>query len=302
MTLLTKYRNGNATVELYDDGTRVITTPDPSFNFEFPLNIDIRVSTKCSFGRNPKTGKGICDFCHESATIDGKECDYKELKYTLDELPEGIELAIGCNNLTEDLEDFLMWCGHRGFISNVTVNQGHLKRDYEGLMLLITAGHIKGLGISYRSELKWDVPEEFLKYENTVFHVIAGIDDFEDVLKLKDKGVKKILVLGEKDFGFNEGKVDLKSESHKQWFWWVAKLFTEFDTVSFDNLALEQLKVKRFLTPEQWEEFNQGENSFYINAVDKYFAPSSRDSNITTWDNISIREYFNYVKTLKNGM
>ena len=295
MALIAKYQNGNATVELSDDGTRVITSPDSSFEFEYPLNLDIRVSTKCSFGRNPKIGSGVCNFCHESAITNGVECDYEELKHTLDELPEGIELAIGCNNLTDDLEGFITWCGHRGFIANVTVNQGHLHKFKEGLDSLITNGHIKGLGISYRSEFEFSIPQYFLNYENTVFHVIAGIDKFEDVLSLKDKGVKKILILGEKDFGFNEGKVDLDGVTHREWYWWVSKLFTEFDTVSFDNLALEQLDVKRFFTPIQWETFNQGEYSFYINAVDKYFAPSSRSNDITTWTNISIREYFKHL-------
>ena len=302
MTLIAKYRNGNATVELHDDGTRVITSPAPSFDFEYPLNLDIRVSTRCSFGRNPKTGKGMCDFCHESATTDGKECDYEELKHTLDELPKGIELAIGCNRMTEDLMDFIFWCGHRGFIVNLTVNQGHLIAFYEQLDHAITNDFIKGLGISYRSEMKWDVPDYFLNYENTVFHVIVGIDDFEDVLKLKERGVKKLLILGEKDFGFNEGKVDLTTQSHKEWFWWVSKLFTEFDVVSFDNLALEQLKVRRFFGDDQWDKFNQGEYSFYINAVHKTFAPSSRSDKIIGWNNISIREYFKYIKEQKNGM
>jgi len=295
MTLIVKYRNGNATVELHNDGTRVITSPDPSFEFEYPLNLDIRVSTRCLFGRNPKTGTGVCEFCHESATTDGTECDYEELKATLDELPKGIELAIGCNDLTEGLEDFITWCGHRGFIVNLTVNQGHLMRYYEGLDSLITNGFIKGLGISYRSELKWNIPDHFLNYENTVFHVITGIDNFDDVMSLKDKGVKKILILGEKDFGFNEGKVDLDSAAHREWFWWVSKLFTEFDVVSFDNLSLEQLKVRRFFSDEQWDRFNQGEYSFYINAVDKTFAPSSRSKDIITWNNISIREYFKHL-------
>jgi len=296
MSILTKYRNGNATVELHEDGTRVITSPDPSFNFDYPLNLDIRVSTRCMFGRNPKTRSGVCDFCHESATTDGIECDYNELKETLNELPQGIELAIGCNDLTEGLEDFITWCGHRGFIANVTVNQGHIKRYYEGLDSLVTRGFIKGLGISYRSELKWDVPEYFLNYKNTVFHVIAGIDNFNDVLFLKEKGVKKILVLGEKDFGFNEGQVNLDSQCHMEWYWWIAKLFTEFEVVSFDNLALEQLKMRRFFTDEHWEKFNQGEHSFYINAVDKTFAPSSRSGDTITWKNLTIKEYFNHLK------
>lgn len=302
MSLITKYRNGNATVELHDDGTRVIETPDPSFDFEYPLNLDIRVSTRCSFGRNPKTGKGVCDFCHESATTDGLECDFEELKATLDELPKGIELAIGCNDLTEGLEEFVTWCGHRGFIVNLTVNQGHLRGYYERLDSLITQGFIKGLGISYRSDFKWDVPDYFLNYENTVFHVITGIDGINDVLLLKERGVKKILILGEKDFGFNEGKVNLTSQSHKEWFWWISKLFAEFDVVSFDNLAMEQLNIRRFFSDVQWDRFNQGEYSFYINAVDKTFAPSSRSNEKITWNNISIREYFKYIKEQKNGM
>jgi hypothetical protein len=65
--------------------------------------------------------------------------------------------------------------------------------------------------------------------------------------------------------------------------------------VSFDNLALEQLKINRFLLPEQWEEFNQGEHSFYINAVDEYFAPSSRSNEKTDWTNITISEYFKII-------
>ena len=295
MRTIVKYENGNATVELFDDGTRVITSPDSSFEFEYPLNLDIRVSTKCSFGRNPKTQEGICDFCHESAKTDGVECDYKELMSTLEELPEGIELAIGSNEFTAGLYEFILWCGLQGYIVNLTVNQGHLKRDLEGLKMITEQGFVKGLGISYRSELKWDIPEYFLNYENTVFHVITGIDLINDVKSLSERGVKKILVLGEKDFGFNEGNVDLDRKEHKEWFWWISKLFDIFDTVSFDNLALEQLDMRRFFSQEQWDEFNQGEYSFYINAVEKYFAPSSRSSDITTWTNISIREYFKHL-------
>jgi hypothetical protein len=292
MRTIVKYENGNATVELFDDGTRVITSPDSSFDFEYPLNLDIRVSTKCSFGRNPKSGKGTCDFCHESAMTNGVECDYKELMSTLEELPEGIELAIGCNEFTPDLYEFILWCGLQGYIVNLTVNQGHLKRDLEGLKMITEQGFVKGLGVSYRSELKWDIPEYILNYKNTVFHVITGIDLVNDVKSLSERGVRKILVLGEKDFGFNEGNVDLLRREHREWFWWISKLFDVFDTVSFDNLALEQLNIKRFFTDEKWEEFNQGEYSFYINAVEKYFAPSSRSSEILTWTNISIREYF----------
>jgi hypothetical protein len=285
------YNNGNALVKLYEDGTRVIQYED-TLQLDYPLNIDIRASTACSFGLNPKTGEAFCTFCHESATTDGTECDYKSLQEKLIGLPKGIELAIGANQITVELCGFLHWCKSQDYIVNLTINQGHIKRDETTIKSLIEMNLIKGLGISYRSSLNWRIPQFVLDYEHTVIHVIAGIDSIEDVLLLKDKGVKKVLVLGEKNFGFNEGKVDLTTRSHREWYWWIAKLFSTFDIVSFDNLALEQLNIKRFFSDESWEVFNQGEHSFYINAVDKYFAPSSRSNLKTDWNSLTIKEYF----------
>jgi hypothetical protein len=286
-----QYQNGNSTIELSNDGTRVITFED-TLQLEYPLNIDIRVSTKCAFGFNPKTGKAVCDFCHESARTDGNECDYQSLQNKLIGLPKGIELAVGANQLTQGLYDFINWCDGNGYVVNLTLNQGHIKRDQEMVKKCYSTGIIKGLGISYRSSLKWDIPQFVLDNPNTVFHVIAGIDDVNEVLSLKDKGVKKILVLGEKNFGFNEGKVDLTTKKHKEWLWFISKLFHTFDVTSFDNLGLEQLRIKRFFNNEMWDEFNQGEHSFYINAVDNYFAPSSRSNNKTNWNEVSIEDYF----------
>lgn len=286
-----KYKNGNAIVTIESDGTRVIEYED-TLSLDYPLNIDIRVSTQCAFGLNPKTGKSFCNFCHESATTDGVECDYEQLKAKLSDLPEGIELAIGANNITDDLEDFLYWANTKNYISNVTINQGHLQRDLHRLNTLINHRVIKGLGISYRKDLKWNVPKDLLTYKNTVFHVIAGIDSIEDVMSLKERGVSKILVLGEKDFGFNLGKVDLTKRTHREWFWWIGKLFSMFEVVSFDNLALEQLRLKRFFNDNHWNVFNQGEHSFYINAVDGYFAPSSRSNKKTDWNQFTVKEYF----------
>lgn len=279
------YKNGNAIIEILETGSRTITYEEPIL-LDYPLNIDIRISTSCSFAET------LCkDFCHESAVKYGKDCDYEALKSKLDGLPQGIELAIGCNQYTSSLDNFLDWCLTKGYICNLTINQGHLNRDALILERAIINNRVKGLGVSYRSELKWNVPEFVLNYSNTVFHCIVGIDKFSEVLALKDKGVRKILLLGEKDFGFNVGKVDLSSQTHKEWFWWVKKLFSEFEVVSFDNLALEQLKIKRFLNDEDWQTFYNGEYSFYIDAVNQTFSPSSRSNNKVNWD-IPIKSYF----------
>jgi len=293
--LIANYKNGNADVSLYSDGSRIIEYDD-ILKLDMCLNIDIRVSTKCAFGAKADGTPGFCGFCHESALQNGKECDYEELKNKLLDLPKGIELAIGANELTYGLFMFIKWCDANGYIPNLTINQGHIRRDIDRLSILINVGYIKGLGISYRSGLKWDVPSELLAYENTVFHVIAGIDTFAEVEELAAKGVKKILILGYKTFGYGVNyfnfNTDDVSKNIKQWIWWVHKLFNKFDVVSFDNLALEQLKINRFFTNENWSIFNNGEHSFYINAVDGYFAPSSRSNEKTDWNKKNIFEYF----------
>ena len=289
--IITKYNNGNALISIFEDGSREIEYND-TLNLEYPLNIDIRVSSKCVFGLNPKTNKAFCSFCHESATTDGQECNYKELQEKLSDLPKGIELAIGANELTDELWDFLYWAKLQGYICNLTINQGHIKRDLHKICSTIDHDLIKGLGISYRSKLKFDIPETILNYPNTVIHVISGIDTYQEVENLANLGVKKILILGEKDFGFNKGNVNLTTINHKHWYWYVHSLFNKFEVVSFDNLAIEQLNIKRFFTQENWEIFNQGEHSFYINAVNKTFSPSSRSSDIISWNNLTIKDYF----------
>ena len=70
--IIAQYKNGNADVTIMSNGTREIEYEDELF-LDYPLNIDIRTSSRCSFGLNPKTGKAFCDFCHESATTDGSE-------------------------------------------------------------------------------------------------------------------------------------------------------------------------------------------------------------------------------------
>lgn len=292
MKNISKYENGNALISIFDDGTRYIEFEN-SLNLDYPLNIDIRISTQCSFGQKPDGSPGFCTFCHESAKVNGIECNYEKLKEKLNDLPQGIELAIGCNNMTVGLKNFIIWCSfNKKYICNVTINQGHISKNWGLIEVLINQGYIKGLGISYRSSLKWNVPQSILDYQNTVFHVIAGIDDIDDIKELYNKGVNKILILGEKDFGYNSGKVDLNSRKHKEWRWFLPDLFKLFEVVSFDNLALEQLKPERFLTRKDFEIFNQGEYSMYINAVEGYYSPSSRSNHRMYWNKISIKEFF----------
>ena len=291
-----KYTNGNASVWLdLRDGTRIIEYPDNEpLTLETPLNIDIRVSTQCPYGYNTVTQKSTCVFCHESAIVNGQECHYGVLQQVLIDanLPRGTEIALGVNEVTRDLIQFVKNLWKLGLVVNITMNERYiLQYGDTGLKQMLP--YVFGLGISYRSlQGCLSLPDWIAEYPHTVIHVINGIDDFDDV---KELGIKyrKLLVLGEKDFGFNRGKVNLNTEQHKQWKSNIMQLTKIFDIVSFDNLGLQQLEIRGKITDEEYKSFYQGEHSMYINAVEQYFAPSSRTrNNIKRFDETDLRSYF----------
>lgn len=291
-----KYRNGNAVVTLdLRDGTRIIEYPDNEpLTLQTPLNIDIRVSTQCPYGYNVETQKSTCAFCHESALVDGQECHYGILQQVLMDakLPRGTEIALGVNQVTDDLIQFVKNLWKLGLVVNITMNERYIL-EFGDTRLKDMLPYVFGLGISYRSlQGCLSLPDWIAEYPHTVIHVINGIDDFDDV---KELGVKyhKLLVLGEKDFGFNRGKVDLSTKEHQQWKANIMQLTEIFDIVSFDNLGLQQLEIRGKITDEEFKSFYQGEHSMYINAVEQYFAPSSRTRNgIERFNVTDLRSYF----------
>lgn len=293
-----KYRNGNASVWLdLQDGTRIIEYPDNEpLTLDTPLNIDIRVSTQCPYGYNVETKQSTCAFCHESALVNGVECHYGVLQQVLTDakLPRGTEIALGVNQITDDLMQFVKNLWKLGLVVNITMNERYIL-EFGDTRLKQLLPYVYGLGISYRSlQGCLSLPDWIANYSHTVIHVINGIDDFDDV---KELGVKyrKLLILGEKDFGFNRGKVDLNTQQHKQWKSNVMQLTKIFDIVSFDNLGLQQLEIRGKITDEEYKSFYQGEHSMYINAVEQYFAPSSRTrNNIQNFDTTDLRSYFKY--------
>ena len=56
-----------------------------------------------------ETQKSTCAFCHESALVDGQECDYGVLQQVLMDakLPRGTEIALGVNEVTDNLVQFV---------------------------------------------------------------------------------------------------------------------------------------------------------------------------------------------------
>ena len=272
MNLLGIYKNGNFTTKLFSDGTKVRETEDDEFIPDFAENMDIKISNYCDMG---------CKFCHEGSTKNGKHGDILNQKF-IETLHPYQEVALGGGDATShpDLIPFLHKLKDRKVIVNMTVNQRHFEQKQELIKRLVDEKLIYGLGVSLINPT-----DEFIsliqQYPNAVIHVINGILKPSDIEILSDKNLK-ILILGYKQIrrGGDWYSEDYENITVKQvWLRENLKSIIEhFKAVSFDNLAIEQLEVKRLMSQEEWDEFYMGDDgsmTYYIDMVEQKFARSS---------------------------
>ena len=186
--LLAFYENGNYSVRLFSDGTKVKSTKEDAFLAEFPDSIDLKITDGCDLS---------CPMCHERSSVNGAVGDLSHP--FLMTLHPGTELAIGGGNPLshEGLVPFLERMRKEGIVCNITVNGAHLKRDMAFVSSLLDRGLIFGLGVSITS-LDDEVIEFAKRNKNTVLHLICGV--FREYEGLFEKGLK-ILMLGYKRFG-----------------------------------------------------------------------------------------------------
>ena len=272
--LLHKYKNGNANVKIYNDGTRICETEDDEFKFEFPMNMDIKITNYCDKG---------CPFCHENSTPQGKHAPLENFKF-IDSWQSGCEAALGGGMVTTYpmISTLLGKLYQKGIIANVTFHQDELVNDFDRIKAWQELNWIHGIGVSLHNpthELAGCVNE----LDNVVFHVINGIVTEEHLNWIRDN-IKnpKILILGYKHFRRGNDYYDVVTkviQERQSWLYKkLPKLIKEMNVVSFDNLALTQLNVKRLLPKKQWDLFYQGDegsSNMYIDAVEGKFAQNS---------------------------
>jgi len=272
--LLAEYSNGSNFVKIYEDGTKVRDWNGPN---EFPDHCDVKITDFCE-GAN-------CPFCHEKSTKRGLHGDLDLVLDMWKDLPAGVELAIGGGNPLDHpkLIPFLQELKNRGQIANITINQLHLDSHSEIIEKIIRENLIKGMGISIRNvdEMLDLYPcGTFFYHPHIVYHLIAGIHSFQDYQKLSQTN-EKFLILGYKEFGFG-AKYKERSfgldDKINSWRRNLPLLMTSDKTVSFDNLAIKQLDLRRYFGKKEWEEKymgDDGEFSFYVDAVKKEFGLNS---------------------------
>lgn len=290
--ILYKYNNGNYTVTILNDGTKIRETEDDIFISDFPESIDVKITNYCDLN---------CKYCHENSTTFGKHSDLEILKTKLSDLPKGIELAIGGGNPLSHpgILEFLKWLKTKDFIANITINQKHIEKYYDLIEFLIKNDLIKGLGISITLN-NFEILKNICNLsKNVVFHVIAGVNDLTILDQLLKIDNCKILVLGYKNFGRG---IDYYSDSViEQLKNWKSNLkkYVGKCILSFDNLAIEQLNIRSWFTDSGWEHFYMGDDfthTMYIDAVEQKFAPTSRSDDRKSFNEYTIIQYFNKFK------
>ena len=265
------YKNGSYFVSILSDGTKIRETKENNFIPAFAENCDVKITDKCDGG---------CAFCYEGCTPNGKHGDILNYKF-LDTLHPYTELAINGNDMSHpDLTPFLMKLKKKKVIVNLTVNQIHFEKYQKMIRKLVDDELIYGLGISLK-----EPTEEFISlvktYPNAVIHVINGILNVSDVAMLADNNLK-ILILGYKQLRRGEDWYNKDYENiiiNQKWLKKnLERMLSHFKVISFDNLAITQLDVKKLMSEEDWEEFYMGDDgkyTFYIDMIDGTFGKNS---------------------------
>ena len=133
------YKNGNYTVSIFNDGTKIRQTMDDEFIPSFAENCDIKITDKCSQN---------CPFCYEGCTKTGKHGKLFEYKF-IESLHPYTELALNGNDLDHpDLIKFLEFLKKKKVFANITVNQTQFINNFDLLKKLSNDKLVYGIGVS----------------------------------------------------------------------------------------------------------------------------------------------------------
>ena len=287
--LLSKYRNGNYNVAIFDDGTKIRYNNSNSPIPEFVESMDMKISNYCPFG---------CPMCHEKSSEDG---EYGKILHHpfIKTLHSGTELALGGGAVTyhPDLIPFLEELKEQGVLPSISINQ----REWEETKIdyLINNQLIYGLGVSF-TNVDDEVWDKILSYPNAVVHLIAGYHSRDVFEYFANKGAK-ILILGYKNWGRGEdyfknysNQIKVRMRELKEI---LPTLFTKCKVVSFDNLSIKQLDIRTIIGEEKWKEFYMGDDGQYTMYVDMVKQECAKSS--TSPDRFPLSEFNNLWNEIK---
>lgn len=288
------YKNGNYIVTILNDGTKIRQTKDDEFIPAFAENCDVKITDKCSQN---------CPFCYEGCTKNGKHGNLFKYKF-IETLHPYTELALNGNDLDHpELIKFLEFLKKKKVFANITVNQSQFINNFELIKNLSDNKLVYGIGVSLQHANE-ELISKMNEIPNTVLHTINGILTKEDVESLSNHDLK-ILILGYKELqrgiSYQNSHSDVINTNKKYIYDNLEDILSKFKVVSFDNLAIEQLNVKRVVNEKNWDEFYMGDDgafTFYIDMVKGEFSKNSIAKDRYPICNKTVDEMFQFIKSI----
>lgn len=270
-TTLAKYHNGNYDVAIFKDGTKIRYNNLDNLTPSFAESIDCTITTKCDGG---------CPYCYMGCSENGEHADLNQPFFNT--LHKGQELALNGNDLTHpDLIKFLARMRDNGVICNMTFNQKHFMKHAIDIKQLEMLGLIHGVGVSLTDSTDLNLYVNLEMFDNVVVHTIDGLLTKGDIKNMSDKNIK-LLILGYKILGRGADYYHTHKQDIQNNIAYIRdnikKINQHFNVTSFDNLALKHLDMKSQIPNKEWDRLymgDEGEYTFFIDAVNKKFAVSS---------------------------
>ena len=263
------YKNGNYMVQIFENGTKMRICKEDKFEPAFPESIDLKITNQCNMN---------CAYCHEGSTEDGKHGNI-DAKF-IDSLHPYTEVAIGGGNplAHPGLRDLLQRLKENRIIANMTVHQRHYLEQFDKIKQLYEEKLIYGIGVSINSVGYEGLIPALKAIPTVVCHVIAGVIDDKILDTLANNGLN-LLILGYKDLRRGHR---FKSDLIIQGIDWLAENIelykNKFPYIAFDNLAIEQLRMKNKVDKDLLDELYMGDDgqfTMFIDLVEEQFASSS---------------------------
>lgn len=295
--MIITYKNGNYRVMLnLEDGTKIRYNDENTLISSRPESIDVKISNQCEHN---------CIFCHENSNINGKLASIDAMKNFCNTLPPYCEIAVGGGNLMlsyNHTEVFLNMLKEVEAIPSITIRQDDFIKYKDKIQEWKNKELIYGIGVSLTDSADHKLYRILKEFPTAVVHVIAGILTEEDYEHLRGHHVK-LLILGYKQIGRGKKYYHIcKHRIRTNMIMLEGNFYRfnqDFDSVSFDNLALEQLYARHHVSKEVWEKSYFGEDgdyTFYIDLVKEQFAKSSTSLKRYDINDLSIQQMFERIK------
>ena len=304
------YKNGDYNVKIDMDGTKRRWWDVENPKAEFAESIDCMITYKCD---------NNCPFCYANCTKDGKHADLNSeyVDKFIKSLHPYTELAINGNDFdTPYLYEFLEKLRDQRVFVNVTFEYNQFRKNDYKIYDYKMKGLIHGIGVSMSNCDSKDfndplniVSDYFPEMiPSIVFHVIAGVVSVDNLIRLSNKGYN-LLILGYKNHGRGVKFAASDKDDHDKINYNIKNLSANlryflreerFKTVSFDNLALEQLHVKDNLDDWEWDEIYMGEDgefTYFVDLVNMKFAKNSISDKLFDIDDKDSKQMFDIIQS-----